>query len=242
MQVSCEYSTLDRTERRGAVLLGCRMRVLSLGIIDMRARSGPASFTFPDVSFFDVPLPDPPPEPIVERPVWSGPPRGVLPGYSAQKAVVFKTDDTLLVVHRFLVYPNGVEFSLTLVLRDTSYELEDIPWELRGHPGRRLRDDSLPDEFLRFGMLFSDGTKWTNLDWRYPSHDEEPSGPVVSGRGGGGGGDEWEMGYWVWPLPPEGEMTFVASWPLRNIPEQRATVDASELRARAEDAEIIWEN
>jgi hypothetical protein len=79
-------------------------------------------------------------------------------------------------------------------------------------------------------MLFSDGTKWTNLDWRYPSHDEEPSGPVVSGRGGGGGGDEWEMGYWVWPLPPEGEMTFVASWPLRNIPEQRATVDASELR------------
>jgi hypothetical protein len=194
------------------------------------------------VSFSDVPLPDPPPEPVVERPVWSGPPRGVLPGYSAQKAVVFKTDDTLLIVHRFLVSPNGVEFSLTLLLRDTSYELEDIPWELRGHPGRRLRGDSIPDEFLRFGMLFSDGTKWTNLDWRYPSLDEEPSGPVVSGRGGGRGGDEREMGYWVWPLPPEGKMTFVASWPVRNLPEERAELDASELRERAEDAVIIWEN
>ena len=122
----------------------------------MCACSVSRSFTFPDVSFFDVPLPDPPPEPTVERPVWSGPPRGVLPGYSAQKAVVFKTADTLLVVHRFLVYPTGVEFSLTLVLRESSYEFEDIPWELRGHPGRRLRDDSLPDDFLRFGMLLID--------------------------------------------------------------------------------------
>ena len=193
------------------------------------------------MSFFDVPLPDPPPEPVVERPVWSGPPTGVLPGYSAQKAVVFKTEDTLLVVHRFLVYPNGVEFTLSLLLRDASYELGDVPWELHGHPRRRPRSDSIPDEFLRFGILFSDGTKWTNLDWRHPSPHEEPSGPVITGRGGGGGGDQWEMGYWMWPLPPEGDMTFVASWPVRDIAEQRAEVDATEIRNRADEAETIWE-
>ena len=197
--------------------------------------------TFLVVSFFDVLLPDPPPEPVVQRPVWSGPPTGVLPGYSAQKAVVFKTEDTLLVVHRFLVYPNGVEFTLTLLPRDASYELGDVPWQLHGHPHRRSRSDSIPDEFLRFGILFSDGTKWTNLDWRHPSTYEEPSGPVITGRGGGGGGDEWEMGYWMWPLPPEGNMTFVASWPVRDIPEQRAELDATEIRDHADESETIWE-
>jgi hypothetical protein len=196
---------------------------------------------FPNVSFFDVPVPDLPPEPVVERPVWSGPPTGILPGYSAQRAVLFKTQDSLFVVHRFLVYPNGLEFTLTLLLRDPSYELGDTPWELHARPRARARSDSIPDEFLRFGILFSDGTKWTNLDWRYPSPHEEPSGPVISGRGGGGGGDSWEMDYWMWPLPPEGSMTFVASWPVRNIPERHAEVDATEIRERADEAETIWE-
>jgi hypothetical protein len=195
------------------------------------------TFSFPPVSFFDVPLPDPPPEPVVERPVWSGPPPGVLPGYSSQRAVVFKTQDTLLVVHRFLAYPDGLEFTLSLLLKDASHELGDIPWELHRH----LRGGSIPDELLRFGILFGDGSKWTNLDWRSPSPEEEPIGPIVSGRGGGGGGHSWEMGYWIWPLPSEGKMTFVASWPLRDIPEQQADVDATEIRARAEEAETIWE-
>ncbi len=139
-------------------------------------------------------------------------------------------------VHRFLAYPNGVEFTLTLLLRD-AYEWGDFPWDLR----RRPRGDSLPDEFLRFGILLSDGSKWTNLDRPFPSPDEEPSGPVVIGRGGGGGGDSWEMGQWMWPLPPEGTMTFVGSWPVRDISEQRAEVDATEIRHRADEGETIWE-
>lgn len=189
------------------------------------------------MSFFDdIEFPDPPPRPVVERPPWSEPPRGVLPGYSSQRAVIFKSDDALLVVDRFLAYPTGFEFTLSLFLRGPSDETVDMPWELH-RPGR----SHLPEDFLRFGLQFGDGSKWTNLVWRHPLPNEDPVGPVVVGRGGGGGGDTWEMGYWVWPLPPEGDLTFVASWPVRGIPESRAVVDAGEIRARAEDAETIWE-
>jgi hypothetical protein len=36
-------------------------------------------------------------------------------------------------------------------------------------------------------------------------------------------------------------MTFVASWPVRDVPEQRAEVEATEIRVRAAEAETIWE-
>lgn len=99
------------------------------------------------VSFFDVPLPDePPPQPVVESPVWFGPPRGVSPGYSAQRAVVFKTHDALLVVHRLLVYPSGVEFTLSLLLREASL-WGDVLWELHRRPQR----GSLPDDSFASG-------------------------------------------------------------------------------------------
>lgn len=190
------------------------------------------------MSFFDVPIPPPPPRPKVERPPWDGPPRGVLPGHSAQRAVLFRTGDGLLLVHRFLAYPNGIEATLSLFVRgDAAPRVGEIPWELHGHPG----DGSLPDEFLRFGVLFSDGSKWTNLNWGYPAMGEEPSGPLLLGRGGHGGQDDWEIRYWLWPLPPPGKLTFFTSWPLLGIPEQHAEVDADEIRARAEDAETIWE-
>jgi hypothetical protein len=150
--------------------------------------------------------------------------------------VIFRTDDVFLVVDRLLVYPNGLEFTLVLLMRDSNYELQDVPWELHRPP----RGAELPDDFLRFGLVFADGSKWTNLDWRTPWDQGEISGPVVFGRGGGGGGDSWEMSYWLWPLPPEGEITFVGSWPLHGVPESTSTVDATELRERATEAEEIW--
>jgi hypothetical protein len=194
-----------------------------------------ASFRY--VSFFDVPVPPPPDrEGSVERPEWAGPPRGVLPAHTPQRAVIFRTDDVFLAVDRLLVYPAGLEFTLVLLMRDSNYELQDIPWELH----RRPRAGELPDDFIRFGLVLADGSKWTNLDWREPWGEAEVTGPIVSGRGGGGGGDAWEMSYWLWPLPPEGEITFVASWPVHGIPESTATIDSTELRERATEAENIW--
>ncbi len=186
------------------------------------------------MSFFDVPSPPempPPDEPA--RPPWFGPPRGVLPGMSTQRAVVFKTDRVFLIAQRFLSYPNGVEFTLTLRLRYREDAQRDLPFQFSGprHPG------PWSDEYLRLGVLLSDGTKWTNLtDWR----PDKGGPPVVKSLGGHGGENSFDMQHWIWPLPPEGSLTLVSEWPAFDVPETHVVLDATELRARAAEAEIIW--
>ena len=190
------------------------------------------------MSFFDVPPPPEPPEPDPHRnqPEWAGPPPGMLPGISTQRVVLFHTDRAFLAADRFLVYPNGLEFSLSLRVRHPDDHDLDLPWE---RPGRR-RPTPPPDDFLRIGVLLSDGRKWTNLDWRHLTPEPGAQNLVILGRGGGGGGDAWRISYWMWPLPPPGHLTVVTEWPAFGVPETSASVDADELRARADDADLIW--
>lgn len=194
------------------------------------------------MGFFDTPLQTPaPPEPQkpVSQPSWFGPPRGVIPGYSSQQAVIFRTGSAILIAGQFLVYPAGAEFTLSLWLPPETEEWFDCPWELH-HRHRRGRSGPAPEELLRFGILYPDGSKWTNLNWNFPSPVEEPAGPVVIGRGGGGGGDSWKMEYWLWPLPTEGPLTFVAEWPALGIEECSASLDSNGLRQAAAEAEVVW--
>ena len=36
-------------------------------------------------------------------------------------------------------------------------------------------------------------------------------------------------GLWLWPLPPDGPLTFVLSWDVLDLDERIVTVDATEL-------------
>lgn len=189
------------------------------------------------VSFFEVPAPDPESdEPEHKPPAWSGPPDGVLPAFSTQRVELARTDSVVLVVDRFLVYPNGLVFTLLLMRRQDHDDHGHVPWEML----HRHKGTDLPDDFVRFGILFEDGTKWTNLTDRYPHREDEIDGPVVMGRGGGGGGKLWEMSYWMWPLPAPGKLTFVVAWPAESIAEQQVELEADELRQLAAHAEQIW--
>jgi hypothetical protein len=186
-------------------------------------------------------MPDSPPAPPPPRqppqPEWAGPPQGVLPGVSPQRVVVFKTDRAFLMAHRFFVYPNGVAFALHLLLRYPDEYQHDVLQELHGR-----RPGPPSDDFLRLGLLFSGGTKWTNLEQRWQPrhrHDQPPS-PYVMNRGGGGGPDAYNLRFWMWPLPQPGPLTVVGEWPVFDVPESRAVIDATELRARAAEAESIW--
>lgn len=192
------------------------------------------------MSFFTS-RPKPPIEEPVAQPVepeWFGPPRGVLPGYAPERAVVFRTDDAILVAGRFDVFPSGAEFTLELQLRVDDEDLMEMPWER--HRRRPRVGTELPDDFLRLGILFADGSSWTNLDNGFPQFDERPSGPVVMSRGGGGGGGRWSMDQWMWPLPPDGPLTFIAEWPKYGVAESRGSVDAGALRDAAKEAQVLW--
>ena len=164
------------------------------------------------MSFFKMPkMPEPPPQPA--RPEWAGPPHGVLPGHSDQRAVLVRTDEAIMYADDFRAYPNGLEFAITVLIRQPELGHGPPPFEMHG-PRPGLSNDDL----VRFGVQFADGSKWTNLDPHPygPRSQDGFAGPVVMSQGGGGGDAHWRMRYWMWPLPEAPQMTFVVSWPAQD--------------------------
>jgi len=48
------------------------------------------------------------------------------------------------------------------------------------------------------------------------------------------------MDFWVYPLPPEGPVTLVASWLEHGVTETRAELDGTAIREAAGRAVILW--
>lgn len=197
-----------------------------------RGRSGRYA---PSVSFFNTSFHQVPSGPDHEPPEWSEPPPGVLPAVSTDRAVLFDTGDALCVVDHFLVYPNGIEYTLNLFLRTADTTLSFFPWELEPHRAT----GSVPGDFLRFGVELSDGWRWSNLE-RFRGMDTDEPDRVLLPRGGGGGGRRWSQQHWMWPLPPDGDLTFVSEWPAHDVPETHVAINATSLKDRASEAVILW--
>jgi hypothetical protein len=187
------------------------------------------------VSFFE--RPPPPPEPEQHRqPEWIGPPENVLPAAFPLALQLARTDTVAITAQGGLAYPNGFAFRVVL-LRRTAPESE---FASPFHHWHRTRGE-LTEEMLRFGVQFSDGTKATVFDAHgHFGAENDPTGPVLMQRGGGGGSRSWDFGFWVWPLPPDGPLAFVVEWPSEGIELRRAEIDASVVRAAAEQAETLW--
>ena len=58
--------------------------------------------------------------------------------------------------------------------------------------------------------------------------------------GGGGSERQWDGDFWVHPLPPNGPVTFVASWLLYEVAETHAELDSSAIYDAAQRADILW--
>jgi hypothetical protein len=59
-------------------------------------------------------------------------------------------------------------------------------------------------------------------------------------NGGSGSDRTWDGNLWVHPLPPEGPVTFVASWLEHGVAETRAELDGAPIREAAGRAVILW--
>ena len=64
-----------------------------------------------------------------------------------------------------------------------------------------------------------------------------PAQVVLGYFSGGGNAAKWTMRLWLSPLPPPGQLTFDIGWPDKCIPITELTVEASELRDAALQAE-----
>jgi len=190
------------------------------------------------VSFFEPQ----PASPVVEQPhdpEWLGPGENVLPAPFPLWLVLARTDHVVLAVHDGLGYPNGFGFTVSLRRRRAREGPGDDPI----HLWHTTRGGEIPPEALRLGIQLGDGSKATVFDrHRWFSTVERPEGPVLIQRGGSGGMHSWELGFWVWPLPPAGPVAFVCEWPSEGVALTRTAIDAELIHEAAGRAETLWED
>jgi hypothetical protein len=185
------------------------------------------------MSFFEsIPQPPRPPTGRPRRPVWSRP-DAVIPGCIAADLMLIRTEQAAVAVTTVNAYPNGFEFIVRVHARDP----EKLPPDPFGwhRPGLRPREPP-----LRLGVMYADGRRTATTAGR-PRPSDDPAGRLVLTRGGGGGDEHsWRTSFWVYPLPAEGPVTLVVSWPEQGIPEARGELDGAAIRAAARRAVVLW--
>jgi hypothetical protein len=197
---------------------------------------------------FNVPeVEAPSAEPAVEQTPWWGPPRDELGVAVAENAVLAQSPDAVVALSHVVVFSTGVGFQFLATVRG----LKQAAANRLFHEQHSWGEDELPDGFIRLGVEFSDGRRASNIEWlrgyqRLTQGEEDPEGPVLWHYGGGGtsGGSsdrvEVHTGFWMWPLPTPGALTLFCEWPAAQIPLARATIDADELRAAAQQPRLLW--
>lgn len=197
--------------------------------------------------FFALPPAPEEEEPEHVPPAWHGPPDDVIGQAAGEGFVLARTDALALAVFGITAFPTGSAFSLAIVVRraddpDLDPDLDlDMAMHRYWRGRRRGSEPGLPDDLLRFGVEFEDGRKATNLGRGWAeAEDETPQGPILMQRGGGGGGRSYRTGWWLWPLPPGENLTFVCEWPAHGIGLTTHQADAGAIREAADRARPIW--
>ncbi len=200
------------------------------------------------ISFFD-PLPVEPPRPAdpvpQQTPPWFGPPDDVLPGIVGLELPLVHTARQVMWIGAVEVYPTGIAFSVLMCGQEAAgagVEMGPGTW--------------------RFGVQLSQGGKATVHGVRMFSRPEggasrllvgpgvlglggdraqsPPDGPVLRARGGGGSRRAWRQEYWLWPLPPPGDLLFACEWPDLEIEFTTATISTSTLHDAVDRAQPMW--
>jgi hypothetical protein len=144
-------------------------------------------------------------------------------------------------VQHLIAFPTGFEFQVGAHFRPTGKTwdpMHGLAGLRAGRPGDAY--GAVSDEHLRFGVLFADGRKATNVGppMRYPREGSE--GPMLHPGNGGAGGSMADITYWAWPLPPPGPLTFVCEWPKYGVPLTRREIDGALLREAAAHTIELW--
>ena len=171
----------------------------------------------------------------------------VVPRYLASDLILAVGDERAIAMHGIACYPTGFAFQLQAVSRfeyerDGEAVYEDNPLARFHHYGRSSLGE-IPDSELRFGIEYSNGERFTTLDLA-PARRRESglasNAPCMQPQGGSGRPGTWTQELWVWPLPPEGPVTFACEWPAYGIPETSRTLEGDRFRAAGEKAKLLF--
>jgi hypothetical protein len=195
------------------------------------------------VEFFSYGGDDAEPE-SAERilPTWFGPSEDELGVCVPQALILGRSERAVVALGHITAYSTGLSFEFLARAKG-----------LREREAQRLMheqhvlDDELSDGVLRLGLEFADGSRASNLVdrrrlWGSP---KQPEQPVLIQQGGGGGSSGagnfmLRPGYWLWPLPPAGEMVVYVEWPALGIALERTALDVGPILKAAGESLRLW--
>ena len=203
------------------------------------------------MSFFDE-LPVPPERPRQPKfvvPPWAAPPSDELPAVVGVSQFLRRTPQMVMAVTSAEVYSTGCVLELVWTVRrgtETDAEWAALCERCFNRASFRAGPHG-GGGGLRLGVAFPDGRKATADEW--PNWGIEPAdpgpGPVLTTAGGGSGsGSDDEANsstkFWLWPLPPLGELRIVAQWTDLGMAQESMAVNGDELASAAERVQPYW--
>jgi hypothetical protein len=180
---------------------------------------------------------EPPPEREEPRPTpqpeWLQPPDNELGLSLPFRRVAVRTEAIAIVVDGLVAYSTGFSFRLAGRSRPEADGRARVGFDLMFHP--RSGQGELMSQLL-LGVEFADGRKATTLTIG-PPQDRQPT---ITNRGGGSGGGRFDTEYWVWPLPPPGDLVLALQWDGQGIPLTRVDLTEAAIREAATASEPLW--
>jgi hypothetical protein len=157
-----------------------------------------------------------------------GPPLGERPVALSLGVVLAHTDAVAVHIAGAYAYSTGLTFGVAMVSRSGD--------GLQGRDADSLARPAGEDD-AHMGVVFADGRRATP--------DTEPRGPeapsiLLGARGGGGDASAYETRMWLWPIPPEGPLTFAFRWLAEGIEETTVAIDAAPLREASARTAVWW--
>lgn len=179
-------------------------------------------------------------------PAWMGPPDNWLPGLVPVELTLGQSETAVVHISGIRVYPEGFQLAVLQGTTDGALMNQSMMGMHDPQILARIREGGLPDELMRFGLEFSDGSKVTSIDGmsrftEVPDFETPPSSPVLMANGGGGGGTFWEQAFWCWPIPPSGDIRLVCEWPSAGIERTSTVIDADLIIDTAKRAQRLWD-
>jgi hypothetical protein len=170
-------------------------------------------------------------------------PENEFPAATGLSALLGQSGEAAVGITQIEAFSTGFQFTLAIRVRQARRELVHggLYTLISGHPHPNA-EISLEDRLL-IGVEYANGHRASTL------HDMRMGGPgamtdesllMLTQQSGSGGELSVDQTYWVCPLPPEGPVTFVSTWPAFGITETRTEIDSAPIRAAAERSRLLW--
>ncbi|MDH2429371.1 hypothetical protein [Sphaerisporangium sp. TRM90804] len=205
--------------------------------------------------FFEPPVvqEEPARSPKPGLPAWYAPPGEVMGAVVVSGLVLGRSPRVVVAVPTIVAFRTGCLMNVEIVMRRHTLSAEDfqaLQMSVYPHMVAGVSAGRLPDNLLRFGVRYSDGSKVTTVGQSFDFKElpqDPPPGPRLSLLLGGvsmRSGDEdagvLTMGLWLWPSPPPETFELGVEWPVGGIELSMGVLDGAAIASAAERAVPYW--